>query len=344
MIDTIKIYTFINKDIYEDIKFKSDIKCSYNLNNNTIYYEIVNGHLQGTFDSRLSVRVGDSSRYGFNGYYIEAECSYHKLVRGHNCFDGFYNIQEICLGIINLIENGFSIKLPGLSHWFLSRIDITKVYNLGTNKNVQKYINYFRTLSFPRRNLKFYEGESIYCSGSTTTLKIYNKLKEFKKNDLKKIKKFNIDYIKFLNKIDGYIRFECEIKSRKLKSIFKKRFIRVNSLNYYLFNDVWCDEFMKILKFKSNEINLVKNKDVVFDRLHKFYKLNTANNLYNFFLNIKVNGYDFVKNSSSKSSFYRKINQLKEAGIDFSGTFEIFEEDIQVIDFNPFVDFEREVS
>ena len=70
MIDTIKIYTFINKDIYEDIKFKSDIKCSYNLNNNTIYYEIVNGHLQGTFDSRLSVRVGDSSRYGFNGYYI----------------------------------------------------------------------------------------------------------------------------------------------------------------------------------------------------------------------------------------------------------------------------------
>ena len=40
--------------------------------------------------------------------------------------------------------------------------------------------------SYPRRNIKVYQDESIYLTGATTTLKIYNKMLEFKKHDIKK--------------------------------------------------------------------------------------------------------------------------------------------------------------
>lgn len=73
MIDTIKIFTFINKKTYEKIKYVSDIKCMYNSSEGTIFYEIINSSLKGTYDSSLSVRVDDATRYNQSGFVIEIE-------------------------------------------------------------------------------------------------------------------------------------------------------------------------------------------------------------------------------------------------------------------------------
>lgn len=45
MIDTVKIFTFINKQTYEKIKYSSTIKCMYNNADGTIFYEIINSSL-----------------------------------------------------------------------------------------------------------------------------------------------------------------------------------------------------------------------------------------------------------------------------------------------------------
>lgn len=270
--------------------------------------------------------------------------SYHKIVKGHNAYDGYYNIQSITLALKKLVENAYNVNLPNLKHWFLQRIDITRVYNLKDNVNVQKYINCFRTLTYPRRNLKFYEDESVYVSGQTTTLKIYNKLCEFSKHDKNKLSKFDtFNLYEFMHKIDGYVRFECEIKKKKLKSIYGKNYIRINNLSYKEFEKIWCDEFMKILKFDMSEIKKVKQKESVKERLKTIYNNRKAIELYNFYLAIKVDGEKTVKSNMSKATFYRKRAELKDAGIDFTGCFKIYEEDANIIDFNPFLDYEREV-
>lgn len=344
MVDTIKIFTFIPKKTYEKIKNSSDIKCMFSNLDGTIFYEIINSSLKGSYDSSLSVRVDEASRYGMCGYVLEVEGSYHKIVKGHNAYNGYYNIQSITLHLKELVENAYDLKLPDLKHWFLQRIDITRVYDLKENTKVQKYINYFRTLSYPRRNLKFYESESVYVSGQTTTLKIYNKLREFIKNDRKKLSKFeDFNLQEFMFKIDGYVRFELEIKKKKLKSIYGTNFIRIRNLNYNELLNVWCEEFMKILKFDMSEIKKVRKKESVKERLQTIYKTSKANELYNFYLSIKVDGENSVKYSMSKATFYRKRKELKDAGIDFTGCFKIFEEDTQIIDFNPFKDLDVEV-
>lgn len=73
MVDTIKIFTFINKKTYEKIKYSSQIKCMYNCSDGTIFYEIINSSLEGTYSSSLSVRVDEASRYNQIGYVIEIE-------------------------------------------------------------------------------------------------------------------------------------------------------------------------------------------------------------------------------------------------------------------------------
>ena len=178
MIDTIKIYAEISKDVADVIYNNSIIKLAVNNNNSQTLYEITNDHLIGSYDSRLSVRVGCGKKYGFcnkNGsYYVEIEGSYHKWVLGYNSHNGYYDLQFICNSLIKNIEVIYAISLPDVSCWYLQRVDLAICFDLEKQENVRSYINSLSRCNYPRRNIKFYSDESIYLSGTTTTLKIYN--------------------------------------------------------------------------------------------------------------------------------------------------------------------------
>lgn len=97
MIDTIKIYTEIDKETHDKIKSLSIVKSSVDNAINQLQYEIINDHLEGSYSSKLSVRVGCGAKYHFAdlGYFIEIEGSYHKMVKGYNSHNGFYDIVAI---------------------------------------------------------------------------------------------------------------------------------------------------------------------------------------------------------------------------------------------------------
>ena len=335
MIDTIKIVTMINKDIYKKISSNSIIKTSYKADTGEIYYKIVNDRLEGSYSSSLSVRVGEGIKYRFiNSYYLEIEGSYHKIIKGFNSHNGFYNVISICKRLIDVVSYIYNIDLPDLKNWFLQRIDIAICYELKENRNVREYINNLSLCNYPRRNIKHYQDESIYLTGSTSTLKIYNKLLEFKKHDMKKFINTNFNIDKYLNLINGFIRFECEIKKRKLVDIYKSNYIRILQVNYEDLKEIWKVEFMKLLKLFENDLKLISDKKEIEKRLYTLYKPKKASILYTFYLSIMVDGLVNVKNRTTKSTYYRNIKELKQANIDFSQTFKIIEDNI--IKFNPF--------
>lgn len=336
MIDTIKIYSMINKETYNCIKSNSIIKKSYNNKTGEIIYTIVNDHIKGSYNSSLSVRVGNGAKYNFaNMYYIEIEGSYHKIKKGYNSHNGFYNMQEIIINLINIVENTYYIILPNLKHWFLQRIDIAICYDLKNQENVKRYIDNLNKCNYPRRKLKHFDEETVYSAGSTTTIKVYNKLQEFRKNDLKKVKDTSFDYYKYIEKIQGYVRFECEIKKRKLQSIYGKKYIRCNQVFYSKLKKIWKEEFEIFLKAIDSELTTVREKDEVKERLNQLFSSKTAKNLYNFYLLILYSGISEVKKNMDKSSYYKKISQLKKANIDFSQTYNL-NSDNEIINFNPF--------
>ena len=339
MIDTVKIYTMINKSTYDIIKNNSIVKTSYKTSTGEVFYNIINDHLIGSYDSSLSVRVDNGSKYNFcNGYYIEIEGSYHKIVMGYNSHNGFYNLYSICNNLIKFTENAYNIKLPNIKHWFINRVDVAICFDLEKQENVLKYLSNLHMCDYPRRTLKNYGdygGTGIYFSGTSTTLKIYNKYAEFKKHDLKKFKNTDFNLINYLNYINGFIRFEVEIKKKKLFNLFGKKYIRIRNLFYNDLKKVWCDEFMKLLKLYENDLKKVRSREDVENRLLNLYGKTKGRRLYNFYLSIVLDGLDIVKKRSSKNVYYTNIRELKKASIDFSQKLDVdFEEN--TINFNPF--------
>lgn len=312
-----------------------------------LFYEIVQDGLKGSFDSNFMVRLSNGLKYNFiNSYCLELEGSYHKMMLGHNAYNGFYNIQDICFNLIRLVEDKYNIKLPKLKHWFLQRCDITITFDLLDNSKVCKYINNLNLLSYPRRDLKLYRDECLYVPGKYTTLKIYNKLLEFNNHDKQKLSKYDFNLFEFIYKIKGFVRFECEIKKQKLISIYGKKHIRVNQVKYEELKNVWRCEFMKLLKFENNDKNLKKinSKDEVKKVLDNNFKKCKANRLYNFFISVLSVGYEEIRRLTDDSTFYRNIKELKNLGVDFSqSSFEdVLKLDFDnIVDFNPFE--EREV-
>lgn len=339
MIDTIKIYCEISKDISNIIKQKSIVKSSIDNNTGELQYEIINGHLVGSYDSRLSVRTDYGAKYGFSsvngGYYLEIEGSYHKIKLGYNSHNGFYDVKFICSELIEKVERYYNIMLPDVSNWFLQRVDIAICYDLSNQDNLKSYINSLSRCNYPRRKIKFFYDESIYLSGTTTTLKIYNKYLEFKKHDLNKFINTEFDLINYLNRIQGFIRFECEIKKKILKTLVNKNNINVCDVNYEMLKKVWSDEFMKLLKFIDNQLTVVRGREEVKDRLLQYYKPNKAMRLYAFYCSIQLNGLEDVKKDFSNSVYYRNIKDLQNLSIDFSQCYKI-EETENIFWFNPF--------
>lgn len=336
MIDTIKIYSEITKEIYNTIKSLSIVKNSVDNSKNELLYEIINDHLEGSYDSRLSVRVGCGSKYNFSklGYYIEIEGSYHKIVKGYNSHNGYYDLEFISKSLILIVELSYNIKLPNYDNWFLQRCDIAICYDLENQDNVKSYINSLSRCQYPRRNAKFFYDESLYLSGTTTTLKIYNKMLEFRKHDLKKFidNKFNL--LEYLNIIKGFIRFECEIKKKSLVNLYKEKHIKINNVKYEDLKNIWRDEFMKLLKLVKNDLEIVRGREDVKKRLYNLYKLSKANRLYNFYCAIQLNGLIDTKENTSSSVYYRNIEDLKKAKVDFSQSYKI--EEKEIFYFNPF--------
>ena len=338
MIDTIKIYTEIDKETYEKIKSVSIVKSSINNHTKQCLYEITNDHLEGSYDSTLSVRVDTGVKYQFvdKGYCIEIEGSYHKIVNGYNSHNGYCDLQFVVENLIQMVEISYKIELPNIEQWYLQRVDIAICYDLEKQENVKSYINSLSRCTYPRRNAKFFYDESLYLSGTTTTLKIYNKLLEFKKHDMKKfVNKQDFNLLGYMKNIDGFIRFECEIKKKMLKKKFNnQKHIKITEVNYELLKEIWSEEFMKILQFIKNDLEIVRGRQAVYERLNEIYKPYRANKLYYFFCSIQLNGLKDIKINTSSSTYYRNIKDLKQAKIDFSQSYKI--EEIEIFSFDPF--------
>lgn len=351
MIDTVKIYCYIDENIRNLILNKGQVKNSYDLESGEIFYSIVLNKIEMSFSSNINLRV---DRCNLNGYILQVEGSLHKILYGQNSYNGFYNLKDIVKIFKNILEYEYNIKLPNVNDWFLKRIDITKVFDLVNQENVKNYINILQNLKFPRKKIDYHKNTGIYVPSSMCTLKIYNKYEEFKKNDKKKLKynkNFDIEY--YEEKIQGYIRYECEIHTRKLKEFYRNNIeefekdVKCKNVKYEDLIKIWKEEFMKLYSYKIDKI--VYKKEDVYNLLLKNYSKIKANNLYQFYNSILIDGIEKVSLRTCYSTLQRKLKMLSDLGVSTEKRYEIKEinnknDNVIYLTFNPFGSKEREVS
>lgn len=309
-----------------------------NIVDGEMIYCITNGSLEGSFDSRISVRVlNESDLYGNEtDYRVLIEGSLHKAVCGHNVFGGPVDLVKTVEWFIKRIGGLLGVELPDSRDWELRRVDVAYCFGLGTLDAVLEWFQWFKMANYPKRKPSIYYG-GIYFPGQTTTLKFYSKGLEFKKHDKKRLSGFITDtWIEWLQTIaNGILRVEVEVRGKLLKKIFNGYPLIRDLIGYDGFEKIYENEVNKVLKDHNEEVEkmrlIVRKSDDVVRRLNEVYNKRLSSSLLGTWFKLTTLGYERTLVEMCKATFYRHVNQLKEAGISWNGSDVVIGEVVRLV-------------
>jgi len=314
-----------------------------------LLYRFTSGELEGSYDYRIRLKVDNTEWIKEDRpvpqrvetyWHVVVECSLHKLLMNHNCYGGPADIKRSIAYLVRFLEQVMYVKLPNYEEWEVKRIDVAKIYHFSDKNICKKIVNNLRNSYYTRRKPRIYD-TSVMFSGSTTAVKIYWKGPEFEKHDYKRIKKYilrevdlswnkdNCDLVQHklamlqkqfdqvLEKAYRIIRYECEIKPRKLKEAFENDTVLVKDLNDEKLLNIAEKELFKLMKEDDN-MDIVRRSDLVLERLHKLYGTNQANALYATWTKLVQFGEQMTKETVSTRTFYHHKKLLVEAGVSWT--------------------------
>lgn len=310
-----------------------------------ILYRFTSGELEGSFDYRIRLKVDNTEwikddkipRRVETYWHLEVECSLHKILMNHNCYGGPRDVKKSIAYLVKFLEDQMHVNLPNYEEWEVKRIDVARIYHFRDKNICKKIVSNLRNSYYTRRKPRIYD-TSVMFTGSTTSVKIYWKGPEFEKHDYRRIKKYilkevdlnwnkdncdlmmhklallQMQFDKVLEKSYRIIRYECEIKHRKLKEVFGDNNILVKELDDDKLHDIANKELLKLMK-EREEMDIVRRSDLVLERLHQIYGINQANALYGTWAKLVQFGEIQTKETMSRATFYRHKKMLVEAGV-----------------------------
>jgi hypothetical protein len=189
---------------------------------------------------------------------LTLEFSIPKFWYGHNVHL-LYDWVKPLYRLKELIEQQFGMrgrgKLPDPHTWALLRADVCYAWRFPSQQLCHQFLCSLKRLHFPRKKPVIYDS-SIVFAGTSYTVKIYEKLPEFKAHDLKEMVKagVSLEFIEHCELIAcGVLRFEATLRRRYLR---KQGILTVGDLNLEWFKVEWvsgCPEDQQ----KMNEAGLM---------------------------------------------------------------------------------------
>lgn len=304
-----------------------------------LLYEFTSGTLEGSWDSRISVRVQreewvmpkrvPSQRAGKAPKprpiqracdpYLEVEASVHKAMLGHNVYGGPCDIQGAAMWFITFLAESLNEELPSASAWLIRRVDWAEVYRL-PYKAIEQYVHGLNNAAFPRRDVTRYGDKSLSAPGSTSTVKVYHKGPEFMEHDRKRLKSLlSPDELANLQAIaDELLRVEVSIKARKLDDDFGDA-PSVSELDVAYIEEVYDREVARLLREGNSAMKTVRKHREVRERLFQVYEPRLAGLLFGTWMQLVALGEKVTREKISPRTYYRQRKQLQNAGIAWHG-------------------------
>jgi len=292
-------------------------------------YSITTGQLQGSHDSRISVKV-DREQWSSDGRglcktetepYVYIEASVHKAMMGHNCWGGPTDFNASVNWLIGLVENLTEKKLPQADEWMVRRADVAECYELDSFEACQEWFRGLNNAEYPRREVNRYGLSGLYAPGVTTCIKFYHKGPEFWKHDRKRLKKFlkESQICEIQERANKIIRVEVEVKSKKIEYNYG-RLPKIDFVDEGYFEKVHDEEVKRILREGEKGMDIVREMSSVENRLYKVYDESLAKVLLGSWYVLSTMGEKQLKQRMKKSAYYNHVKWLKEAGVSWLGT------------------------
>ncbi|MEM3318672.1 MAG: phage/plasmid replication protein, II/X family [Thermoplasmatales archaeon] len=347
MIDTIRIVSpYLTEQVADRIEKVARIRMGIDLELDAVLYTITTKELKGSWDSSISVQVKrEKFRTDDRGIpylsecepYVIIEASIHKLVFGHNCFLGWDNFQESAKYLVEFTSKALEVKLPDYTRFEVHRIDVSENYDLGSKEAVYEWFRIMKLKKYPRRKPNTYYDNGLYFPGTSTTWKAYAKGDDFKKHDHKRIRLNKSKDIadKILKISYNIIRFEIEIRLKKLRYDLDKKIIYVTDIEDDYLKELFEKENMKIIR-EGEDVKIVNQTYDVKNRLIASVSNRKARTLLGTWMQFSTLGEEMTKETMCKATYYKHRKQLVDLGISWVGTdISINETNVLPIDFQP---------
>lgn len=330
MLDTVKLRS---PDLPEDVALIVEQYCyrrsAVEISSGEVQYSITSGSLDGTFDSRVSVRVfrnevdvdGETFRpLEPCAPYIVLEGSVHKAMLGHNVYGGPLDFVSAVRWFIWDLGWRLGVDLPQADLWQVRKVDWSEVFEFPSFDGVQEYVRGLNASAYPRRTVLRFGSESICAVGRNSTFKAYHKGPEFSKHDFKRLR--DIIGVPEVQELQGYanklLRVELSVKAKKLDEDFKGKPCIVDITRDYL-ERVHDAETGKILREGKSDMDTVRTHKEVRDRLHALYGRRLANTLFGTWLQLASMGESVTAQAMHRATFYRQRKQLEDASVSWLG-------------------------
>lgn len=303
--------------------------------------------------------------------YITVEASWPKVFHGQNVYGTIEHFQWSAEWFVEVLQKLFGLaddELPYAKHWEVRRVDWAEMFDLHPSA-ISDFFRCFSACKFPRRGNKTakHGDHSMHFPGSTTTLRLYHKGPEFKEHDQARLKQSFVKYfrerfellpldeiyqltdakIKALQRLaDRRLRCEVQINARKLQDDFAlqlaaegkgRKYPKVSEItDDYLIN-IYQTEMMKLLKEGKTEMDTVRDRDTVRNRLISVYGKRASQSLLAFWMNMAGQGEDLTKGMYSKAGYYKNRKKLMDAGVSWyaSNIYILPPQSLLPVDFQP---------
>lgn len=350
MIDTVVLESpYISEKQAKAIEYLSTLRAGIDIQEGELLYKIITGNLKGTYDSSIRINLKRDKIESFYDTrhrktyqklvdtkpYIVIELSLHKFILGHNIYGGSDNLEIQVKHLIEFLNKQFEITLPDYKEFIVKRLDYARAFKLD-KASIEVFFKGLNNANYPRRRSLKYDDSGIYFPGFTTTLKFYDKGIEFKKHDRKKLRKILSpkEVMLLEKKAENVLRIEIEMKAKKLKDIYNGKLPKVKEFNIYYAYEQWEVEVMRVLKTSQESRKLYNTIDEVQRILYTTYS--DANTLLGTWYRLSTQGYDTVKKSMPKTTFYRHVSKLKQVGIVWNHTnIQVLPNNLKCYNFNP---------
>ncbi len=295
-----------------------------------VLYEITAGSLEGSYDSRVSLRVQRERIVcdEITGQrelrpcapYLWLEGSPHKAMLGHNIEGGPEDVQAACRWFVADVASRLSVRLPDGLGWLVRRLDWSEVFRL-PYEACEGYIWAMNQARYSRRQPLRFGEQTIMFPGSTTAHKLYHKGPEFSAHDHKRLAAFlGPDEAGALQRVaNERLRVETSVKARKLTYDFGN-LPRVREVDAEYMRNVHDRELGRILREGDGEMKTVRKHRDVRDRLRQLHGERLGAVLFGTWTQLVMMGEGETRKGLTRPTFYRHRKLLKDSGVSWLGS------------------------
>jgi II/X family phage/plasmid replication protein len=286
-----------------------------------VTWQISTGSVEGSHQSSVHLRIQN----GPDGKLLIVEGSVHKLALGHNVLGNAVGFRSRAAELVGCVAQNLGAALSAPDDWSVQRVDVARVFDLGSPEAVAQFFRGLRGCIYPRRKVNQYGLESIHAPGVITSVKLYHKGPEFKAHGGELRKQLQYPAARFLQgEADKRLRVEVEIKPRRLATIAPARKERRKPFVREVF-DAWLEaqfdrELDRLMRERRSSLTVVRRQDAVHARLREVYARRRADNLFGVWTVLSTHGEDGTRARYPRSSFFRNRKLLQDAGVAWTRT------------------------